>query len=338
MAQETDQSTKRRKRKGDKTKDVTREMTKDTTTVKPCTAYVATQYREMAGMPPANLPPATPLQPEQNRQFLPGDVPLPPPPFSIPKLPLPTPRPAPFSAAAHGQTLQQALSDQSQEKQAPQVAQVAASGMKMVQKWVQRALDTGVEALRMEYRGLARYTLPEMTVDAFRANHEFGRNRYQDVPCQDQHRVVLKWHCASTDYIHANFVGTPVSARRFILTQGPLDGTINEFWQMVLQEEAETIIMLCNCIETGKNKCSPYWPDKIGETRLFNGGEVYNLQTRVLSPEEVTVIVCILNVKFSRADGSMDSKEIRHYQWQDWPDRGVPPCRLTSMVCKWLTS
>lgn len=33
-------------------------------------------------------------------------------------------------------------------------------------------------------------------------------------------------------------------------TQGPLDGTINEFWQMVLQEEAETILMLCNCIET----------------------------------------------------------------------------------------
>ncbi|EPB79069.1 Protein-tyrosine phosphatase [Ancylostoma ceylanicum] len=42
-------------------------------------------------------------------------------------------------------------------------------------------------------------------------------------------------------------------------------------------------------------------------------------------------MVCILNVKFSRADGSMDSREIRHYQWQDWPDRGVPPCRLTSM-------
>ncbi|VDK66312.1 unnamed protein product [Cylicostephanus goldi] len=32
--------------------------------------------------------------------------------------------------------------------------------------------------------------------------------------------------------------------------QGPLEGTVNEFWQMVLQEEAETIVMLCNCIET----------------------------------------------------------------------------------------
>ncbi|WKX93822.1 hypothetical protein Q1695_011244 [Nippostrongylus brasiliensis] len=200
-----------------------------------------------------------------------------------------------------------------------------------VQKWVQRALDMGVEALRQEYRGLARYTLPEMTVDAFKANQEFGRNRYQDVPCQDQHRVILKWHTAATEYIHANFVGTPVSPRRFILTQGPLDGTVNEFWQMVLQEEAETIIMLCNCIETGKNKCAPYWPDRTGDTRRFNGGEVVNTQTRVLSPEELTVQVCILNVKFTKADGSSDTREIRHYQWLDWPDRGVPPCKLTSM-------
>ncbi|KAK6041025.1 Protein-tyrosine phosphatase [Cooperia oncophora] len=195
-----------------------------------------------------------------------------------------------------------------------------------VQKWVQRALDMGVDALRAEYRSLARYTLPEMTVDAFRANQE-----YQDVPCQDQHRVVLKWHRAATDYIHANYVGTPVAQRRFILTQGPLEATVNEFWHMVLQEEAETIIMLCNCIETGKYKCHPYWPDKTGEVKQFNGVEILNVQTRVLSPEEVTVMVCILNVKFNKADNTMETREIRHYQWMDWPDRGVPPLKLTSM-------
>ncbi|PIO59796.1 Protein-tyrosine phosphatase, partial [Teladorsagia circumcincta] len=113
--------------------------------------------------------------------------------------------------------------------------------------------------------------------------------------------------------------------------KGPLEQTVNEFWHMVLQEEAETIIMLCNCIETGKYKCHPYWPDKTGEMKQFNGVEVYNVQTRVLSPEELTVMVCILNVKFAKPDGSMDAREVRHYQWMDWPDRGVPPLKLTSM-------
>ncbi|VDM55981.1 unnamed protein product [Angiostrongylus costaricensis] len=212
----------------------------------------------------------------------------------------------------------------------------------VVTKWVMRALDTGVEALRAEYRSLARYTLPEVTYEAFKANHEAGRNRcvdfsitkkalYQDVPCQDQHRVVLTWPGAPCDYIHANYVGTPVSEKRFICTQGPLDGTIVEFWMMVLQEESQTIVMLCNCIETGKYKCSEYWPNQVGMTKTYAGIDITNLQVRPMSPEEQTVIVSVLFVKYTKPDGTPDQREVRHYQWTDWPDRGVPPCKLTSM-------
>ncbi|KIH51468.1 Protein-tyrosine phosphatase [Ancylostoma duodenale] len=183
-----------------------------------------------------------------------------------------------------------------------------------------RALDMGVEALRAEYRSLARYTMPDVTYEAFKLNHEAGRNRYQDVPCQDQHRVVITWPGAPCDYIHANYVGTPISDKRFICTQvGPLDGTIPEFWMMVLQEQSETIIMLCNCIETGKFKCAEYWPS----------------QMRPMSPDEPSVVVSILFIKFTKPDGTTEQREVRHYQWQDWPDRGVPPCRLTTMKeCK----
>ncbi|VDL70151.1 unnamed protein product [Nippostrongylus brasiliensis] len=130
----------------------------------------------------------------------------------------------------------------------------------------------GVEALRIEYRGLAKYTLPDMTWEAFKTNHEAGRNRYQDVPCQDQHRVVIKWPGAPTDYIHANYVGTPVSEKRFICTQ-----------------------------------------------------------MRQMSPDEPSIALSVLNIKFTKPDGTNETRELRHYQWLDWPDRGVPPCRLTSM-------
>ncbi|KJH44094.1 Protein-tyrosine phosphatase [Dictyocaulus viviparus] len=226
----------------------------------------------------------------------------------------------------------------------------------VVTKWVMRALDTGVDALRAEYRSLARYTLPDVTYEAFKANHEAGKNRYQDVPCQDQHRVVLTWPGAPCDYIHANYVGTPLSDKRFICTQdihvvlsdrvvndevselmiclmdkGPLDGTIIEFWMMVLQEESQTIVMLCNCIETGKYKCSEYWPNQVGMTKTFAGIDITNVQMRPMSPEEQTVIVSVLFVRFTRPDGNAEQREVRHYQWTDWPDRGVPPCKLTSM-------
>uniref|UniRef100_A0A1I7WRB4 Tyrosine-protein phosphatase domain-containing protein n=1 Tax=Heterorhabditis bacteriophora TaxID=37862 RepID=A0A1I7WRB4_HETBA len=168
-----------------------------------------------------------------------------------------------------------------------------------------RTLDMGVEQLRREYRSLAKYTLPEMTCNAFKNNQEAGRNRYfydyvNDVPCQDQHRVILTWPGSTTDYIHANYVGTPVSQKRFICTQGPLECTSDDFWMMVAQEEAETIIMLCNCIETfleyqGKIKCAQYWPVKVGEAYKFKGGEIKNLEellSRVRGTKKPIIVHC----------------------------------------------
>ncbi|KAK6734923.1 hypothetical protein RB195_018240 [Necator americanus] len=100
---------------------------------------------------------------------------------------------------------------------------------------------------------------------------------------------------------------------------------------MVLQEESETIVMLCNCIETGKNKCSPYWPDRVGDTKTFSGIEITNLQMRSMSSDEPSVVLSILSIRFTKLDGTPEIREVRHYQWLDWPDRGVPPVRLTSM-------
>lgn len=229
------------------------------------------------------------------------------------------------------------IKDEKPKKAEPEKKKVvakggASKGSEVVAKWVMRALDMGVDALRAEYRSLARYTLQDATYEAFKANHEAGRNRYQDVPCQDQCRVVINWPGAPCDYIHANYVGTPLSDKRFICTQGPLDGTIPEFWMMVLQEESQTIVMLCNCIETGKYKCAEYWPNQVGMSKMFAGIEITNIQMRPMSPEELTVIVSVLIVKFTKPEGGgTEQREVRHYQWIDWPDRGVPPCKLTTM-------
>uniref|UniRef100_A0A914ZXE4 Tyrosine-protein phosphatase domain-containing protein n=1 Tax=Parascaris univalens TaxID=6257 RepID=A0A914ZXE4_PARUN len=88
-----------------------------------------------------------------------------------------------------------------------------------VEKWVKRALEKGVDGLREEFMQLRRYAPPNMTCKAFEGTYEAGKSRYKDVPCQDQYRVVLKWPGVSEDYIHANYVGTPISKKRFICTQ-----------------------------------------------------------------------------------------------------------------------
>lgn len=102
-------------------------------------------------------------------------------------------------------------------------------------------------------------------------------NRYKDVLCVEQNRVQL----ANGRYIHANWIDTNGSSllhllfgdpqfvlfvflgeRRFICTQGPLPTTCDDFWTMIVQERVNAIVMLCDCIELGRQKCHQYWPTK----------------------------------------------------------------------------
>lgn len=45
----------------------------------------------------------------------------------------------------------------------------------------------------------------------------------------------------------------------FISTQGPLQSTIEDFWEMIFAYDVKIIIMLCNLKENGKEKCANYW-------------------------------------------------------------------------------
>ncbi|CAJ0914362.1 unnamed protein product, partial [Mesorhabditis belari] len=87
------------------------------------------------------------------------------------------------------------------------------------------------DKLRNEYRHLSKWCPEGMTYDAFKANQgaQPRRNRYQDVPCGDARRVVIKFPGAPCEYIHANFVKTPQAENRFICTQGPLENTVVDF-------------------------------------------------------------------------------------------------------------
>ncbi|KAI6205229.1 hypothetical protein M3Y94_00769000 [Aphelenchoides besseyi] len=213
----------------------------------------------------------------------------------------------------------------------PVVAKCATNARAEVEKWAHRALEKGVEGLREEFLDLKRYVPPDMTVTAFVANHDAGRNRYKDVPCGDRRRVVVKWPGVAYDYIHANYVATPISDKRFILAQGPVDGTVVDFWHMIALEESDSIIMLCNIVEKGMNKCASYWPSESGQKCVYGDVEVTNNNVRQLTPEEMTVRISILTLR-CKIDGKETVREVRHYHWVDWPDRGVPPPRLTALV------
>ncbi|KAF8367012.1 hypothetical protein PRIPAC_84841 [Pristionchus pacificus] len=86
------------------------------------------------------------------------------------------------------------------------------------------------------------------------------------------------------DYVHANYVKNEPDAENekdkekyfmndFTTTQGPIEGTVNDFWRLVVQENVGYIFMLCSIVELGKKKCEVYYPDTLKETVSYLGKE-----------------------------------------------------------------
>ncbi|KAI6196186.1 hypothetical protein M3Y94_01079100 [Aphelenchoides besseyi] len=185
-----------------------------------------------------------------------------------------------------------------------------------MREFVSATTKNGVHALRLNYATLKDFQPPFTAKDAFNAN--LSKCRYKDIPCWDRTRVVLKWPKESTDgdFIHANHVRHELLENHFICTQGPMDNTVVDFWRMCWQERVKQIIMLCCCEELGKQKCSQYWPQKVGESRTI-GPLVVRCEKLDLSDSSFVTTRLLLIY-------GDESRHLDHRQWKTWPDKSVP--------------
>ncbi|XP_078329050.1 uncharacterized protein LOC111114432 [Crassostrea virginica] len=79
-----------------------------------------------------------------------------------------------------------------------------------------------------------------------------SKNRYKSIFPYDHSRVILKASIDNSDYINANYIKDSDEKIAYIATQGPKNSTINDFWQMVWQENVTQIVMLTNLMEDDK--------------------------------------------------------------------------------------
>lgn len=186
-----------------------------------------------------------------------------------------------------------------------------------------RTIQAGVAGLVREFNFLRVETgRPPLAMTAFTANPD--RNRYKDVFCQDETRVVLKWPPGSTnDYIHANWASIR-GEKRFICSQGPTENTIDDFWRMIWEQKIRVIVMLCNVVEQGKKKCEQYYPEKPEDPPIITASNIIIKNTGRTEVEKLHTV--------SSLDVTVNGEtfSVRHYFWSNWPDRGVPS---DIMVC-----
>ncbi|KAJ1548296.1 hypothetical protein HK405_003759 [Cladochytrium tenue] len=112
---------------------------------------------------------------------------------------------------------------------------------------------------------------------SFRAasdSRNLARNRYSDVVPYDYCRVRLQHpsplappFVGASDYVNASYIttnddsGGGSAQRMYIAAQGPLPGTVGDFWGMVWDHDVRVIVMLTGLREGGRVKCHRYWPE-----------------------------------------------------------------------------
>lgn len=102
---------------------------------------------------------------------------------------------------------------------------------------------------------------PLFNYEIDKAIQQFQKNRYSNVLPYEHSRVKLRH---SDDYFNANYINLPQINNNFkyIATQAPLPNTINDFWEMVWNENVKVIISLNSNEELKLKKWNIYWEDK----------------------------------------------------------------------------
>lgn len=157
-------------------------------------------------------------------------------------------------------------------------------------------------------------------------NHRL--NRYSDVFPWDHSIFRFK---DKQKYINASEMEFFVSFEnrlRSIVTQGPLDSTVEDFWQMVIESDAPYIVMLCNNVEDGREKCAKYFCDHAGEEVSFDDFSVKTVSVNHLrrwGVVERTLLITVIDEDFE----VVKEQTVTHYHYLDIADGSVPasiPC------------
>uniref|UniRef100_A0A8C6S6Z8 Tyrosine-protein phosphatase non-receptor type n=1 Tax=Neogobius melanostomus TaxID=47308 RepID=A0A8C6S6Z8_9GOBI len=165
-----------------------------------------------------------------------------------------------------------------------------------------------------------RWTQNECSIARQPENED--RNRFQDVLPYDHNRVeLIPTKENNTGYINASHIKITVSGQDwcYIASQGPLQHTCPDFWQMVWEQEVSIIAMVTAEEESGREKSFRYWP-KLGTRHTHVTYGRFKITTRFRT-ESGCYATTGLKIKHLMTG---QERTVWHLQYTDWPDHGCP--------------
>ncbi|XP_030334915.1 phosphatidylinositol phosphatase PTPRQ isoform X7 [Strigops habroptila] len=144
-----------------------------------------------------------------------------------------------------------------------------------------------------------------------------SKNRFPNIKPYNNNRVKLMPDAGipGSDYINASYVSGYLCPNEFIATQGPLPGTVGDFWRMVWETRAKTLVMLTQCFEKGRIRCHQYWPEDNKPVTVFGDIVITKLM------EDIQIDWTIRDLKIERHG---DCMMVRQCNFTSWPEHGVP--------------
>ncbi|XP_014799056.1 PREDICTED: receptor-type tyrosine-protein phosphatase C isoform X3 [Calidris pugnax] len=128
----------------------------------------------------------------------------------------------------------------------------------------------------------------------------------------------------SSKYINASFITGYWGPKAMIATQGPLQETISDFWQMVFQRKVKVIVMLTELKEGDQELCAQYW----GEGKQTHDGIEVQMTDVNCCPSYTIRAFDVTHLK------TKETQKVYQYQYHKWSGLDVPenPKDLVSMI------
>ncbi|XP_059482652.1 receptor-type tyrosine-protein phosphatase kappa [Neocloeon triangulifer] len=149
------------------------------------------------------------------------------------------------------------------------------------------------------------------------------KNQNQKCIPYDYNRVVLDpiEGAVDSDYINASYVDSLLKPNAYIVTQGPIEETVYDFWRMVWQEHASCIVMLTKTFDFIRVMCVQYWPASLAKSETYG-----DITIKVLQEEELANFR-IRTIHISRdfgPDKPAEERVLLQFHYTEWYSHSCP--------------
>ncbi|XP_055690657.1 receptor-type tyrosine-protein phosphatase kappa [Lutzomyia longipalpis] len=148
------------------------------------------------------------------------------------------------------------------------------------------------------------------------------KNQNQKCVPYDYNRVVLKKieGIPDSDYINASYVDSLLKPNAYIVTQGPTEETVVDFWRMIWSENVSAIIMLTKTFDFTKVMCVQYWPASKEKDEFYG-----DINIAIVKEEQLANFQIRTFRIYNKSEGdSSTSRDILQFHFTEWHSHSCP--------------